>query len=116
MQTEVWEGPKVDTEFCLSFLGIPNANEISYLPAFLSSFIKEHNFSGVQIWRDSVRHSSVIDDVISQNVGSYSLVDIVPMIHQQRLIKSSAEQALMRKSCEIIASSVQETMKVSREA
>ena len=107
----MWEGPKIDMELCLNFLGIPNVNYASYLPSFVSSFMSQHG-SSVQIWRDPNRSNDVIDGAASQRGSFYSLCDLVPLVHELRLIKSPAEQELMRKTCRIISNAVQDTMKV----
>ncbi len=95
-------------------LGIQQSNHVSQMAPFLCSFIKENHLSGVQIWRDAGRSVQVIDDVISQKGGSINTQDLVPLIHNLRVIKSKSEQELMRRSCSIIAQAGIETMKVER--
>ncbi|KAI9562058.1 hypothetical protein GHT06_013023 [Daphnia sinensis] len=112
--TEMWEGPKADLEFCLNVLGIEQANYFSHIAPFMCSFIKQNHLSGVQIWRDPGRSFQIVDDVISQKTGSIIARDIVPLLHNLRVIKSKSEQELMRKSCSIIASATIETMKMSQ--
>lgn len=109
----MWEGPKLDLDFILSYLGIQQANYIAHLSSFLSAFIADNHLSGVQIWRDSSQSCKTLDDVITKQSGSVNVLDLVPIIHQLRLIKSPAEQQLMRRSCDIIAKAGIETMKVS---
>lgn len=79
---------------------------------FLCSFIKENQLSGVQIWRDPGRSYQVMDDVMSKQGGAVTSLDLVPLIHSLRVIKSKSEQELMRRSCSIIADAAIETMKV----
>lgn len=112
LQTEVWEGPKLSFGFCSSFLGIQKADYVSHLGTFLSAFISENSVSGVQVWHDAGHSGSIVNDVFSQRSGSITPMDLLPVLHQLRLIKSKAEQELMRNSCAIIASAVIETMKV----
>lgn len=109
----MWEGPKTDLEFTYNFLGIQQANYTAHLASFLSAFIADNKKTGVQIWRDSSQSCQALDDIVRKQNGSISVLDIVPIIHQLRLIKSPAEQQLMRKSCEIIAKAGIETIKVS---
>ena len=111
-KTEVWEGPKLNLDFCLKILGIQQANYVLQMSPFLCSFIKENHLNGVQLWRDAGRSVQVIDDVISQKGGSVNTLDLVPLIHKLRVIKSKSEQELMRRSCAIIAQAGIETMKV----
>ena len=111
-QTEVWEGPKVDLDFCLNILGIEQANYFSQIAPFVCSHIKQNHLNGVQIWRDPGRSFRIIDDVITQQGGSITTLDYVPLIHLLRVIKSKSEQELMRRSCSIIADAAIETMKV----
>ena len=109
----MWEGPKLNFEFSSNFLGIEKGDYMTHLPGFLTSFINEHKLSGVNIWRDVSRASRIIDDVMSHAGGSTASLDLTPTLHHLRLIKSKAEQELMRRSCSIIAKSVIETMKVN---
>ncbi len=108
----MWEGPKLSFDFCSKFLGIDKIDYVSHLGSFLSSFMSENNMSGVQIWRDAGRLCPIVDDVMSHKGGSSLAVDVIPVLHHLRLIKSKAEQELMRRSCNIIADAVIETMKV----
>lgn len=78
----------------------------------MCSFLKQNQLTGVQIWRDPGRSFQIVDDVISQTSGSITALDIVPLLHSLRVIKSKSEQELMRRSCSIIASATIETMKV----
>lgn len=112
VQTEVWEGPKLNFDFCSTFLGIEKGEYVSHLPSFLTSFINENKMSGIQIWRDTNRPSRIVEDVMSHTGGSIASLDVTPILHHARLIKSEAEQELMRRSCSIIANSVIKTMKV----
>jgi len=110
-QVETWEGPKLNLDFCINFLGIQQANYTSHLPSFITSFAREHKF-GFQIWKDVSRPFRVLDDVISQIGGSIPTLDLLPVLHHLRVVKSKCEQELMRKSCSIISDAVVETMKV----
>ena len=103
----------MDHEFCLSFLGIEQANYVSNFTHFLSSVHNENRLNGVQIWRDPGLLCSVVDGAINQMQGvSFPVLDLIPVIHQIRVLKSKAEQELMRRSCSIASSSMLETMKV----
>ena len=108
----MWEGPKVDLDFCLNILGIEQANYFSHIAPFVSCFVKQNHVNGVQIWRDPGRPFHIIDDVITQKSGSITTLDYVSLIHNLRVIKSKSEQELMRRSCSIIAEATIETMKV----
>lgn len=108
----MWEGPKLNTDFTLNGLGIESVHSFNQLAPFLCSFIKENRVSGVQLWRDAGRSFSVIDDVISQQGGSVKTLDLIPLIHRLRVIKSKSEQELMRRSCSIITDAALKTMKV----
>ena len=109
---EIWEGPKLNLDFCLNILGIEQANYDSQIAPFVCSIIKQNHLNGVQIWRDPGRSFRIIDDVITQKGGSITTLDYVPLIHNLRVIKSKSEQELMRRSCSIIAEATIETMKV----
>ncbi|XP_046440960.1 xaa-Pro aminopeptidase 3-like [Daphnia pulex] len=114
LNTEVWEGPKLDLDFCVNILGIEQANYDSQIAPFVCSYIKQNHLNGVQIWRDHGRSFRIIDDVITQKGGSIATLDYVPLIHNLRVIKSKSEQELMRRSCSIIAEATIETMKKSK--
>lgn len=108
----MWEGPKLSLDFCLNVLGIQQANLLSQMAPFLSSFIKENMRSGVQVWRDPGRSFHMMDDLLSKNGSAVASLDLVPLIHNLRVIKSKSEQELMRRTCSIIADAAIETMKV----
>lgn len=108
----MWEGPKLDLDFCLNALGIEQADHSSRITPFLSSFIKQNLVNGVQVWRDRGRECLLLDDVFAKAGGSIARGDLVPLIHKLRVIKSASEQELMRRSCSVIAKSAIETMKV----
>ena len=94
-------------------MGIQQADYTTHISPFLTAFLAENQRSGVQIWRDSSQPCKPLDDVMSKQSGSVKTLDLAPIIHQLRLIKSPAEQQLMRRSCDIIAQAGIETMKVS---
>lgn len=104
----------MNLDFCLNVLGIQQANLLSQMAPFLSSFIKENLRSGVQLWRDPGRSFHMMEDLLSKNGSAVASLDMVPLIHHLRVIKSRSEQELMRRTCSIIADAAIETMKVRR--
>jgi len=111
---EMWEGPKLDETFCRSFLGIQRADHVSEFASFFSSFVKDSQPSGVQIWRDLDNSCPLVVDAVNQHGASSHLKDIIPIIHNMRVYKSKAEQELMRETCIIASNAVKETMKITK--
>ncbi|XP_030759104.1 xaa-Pro aminopeptidase 3 isoform X2 [Sitophilus oryzae] len=113
---ELWDGPRTHPEDAPDFFGVDQSLPISELPNFINSFRKSS--SVVNLWYDlesnvSTETSNIVRDYLKE-CGNKHFESPRNFIHKLRLYKSTAEIALMQKSCDIASKAIAETMEYSR--
>lgn len=113
--SELWDGPRTGVERAPEFFGIDQALPFSELKAFLKMLMKEQK--NAKLWFD---HSNKIHPEVSSIMSPFSdqnepkCESPRPHIHQMRLIKSPAEQSLIRRACQISSEAIAGAMAVTR--
>ncbi|XP_054270929.1 xaa-Pro aminopeptidase 3-like [Macrosteles quadrilineatus] len=100
---EKWDGPRTGVQGALELFGVDQALPFTELNTFLSSYAQ--TYKQFTIWYDfsSNIHPEVhsVMETFSSRITGKSSESPRPVLHQQRLIKSAAEQELMAHTCEI---------------
>ncbi|XP_035208838.1 xaa-Pro aminopeptidase 3-like [Stegodyphus dumicola] len=112
-----WEGLKMDLNNTKKFLGIDRTMYVDDIENFLQSFAESNN--KFVLWYDylSLPFKPIHDimrDFMAHYNTHFSLESPRKLLHQLRVIKSSSEAELMRKTCKIAAESMREVMQFSR--
>ena len=112
---ELWDGPRTGVTAAQSMFGVDETYSLGEFEHFVSCFLNE-NKKGI-VWYDS-------EDILQPKIDRY-LQQIVKLshrkifscpkilIHQLRIIKSSAEIELMKQTCEIGSYAVAKTIERS---
>ncbi|XP_014675847.1 PREDICTED: probable Xaa-Pro aminopeptidase 3 isoform X2 [Priapulus caudatus] len=113
---ELWDGARAGTDGALALTGVDQALSFDELEKYLKAYLKgSRNFG---IWYDYVApvnptlHSNVIRKFIMEERQAF-VEQCRPIVQRQRLVKSPAEAELMRRTCQIAAEAMTETMKFS---
>lgn len=113
----MWEGARTDvSERSRAHFGLDQILPLSHLTNFLSSYAKTH--VEYLLWYDYLNpthddlHKVVLD--FMHGGGHQGIESPRSEIQALRVVKSEAEVALMRRSCEIAAQSIATTMSRSR--
>uniref|UniRef100_A0A1B6I9T9 Aminopeptidase P N-terminal domain-containing protein n=2 Tax=Homalodisca liturata TaxID=320908 RepID=A0A1B6I9T9_9HEMI len=114
-RAEKWDGPRTGVEGAVYLFGVDQALPISELNKFLVTYAKTYN--KFTLWYDflSCIHPEIHAVIKSFSSSSVKVVESPkPIIHQQRLIKSPAEQKLMAKTCEIASKAMVNTITATK--
>ncbi|GAB0098845.1 xaa-Pro aminopeptidase 3 [Sergentomyia squamirostris] len=113
---EMWDGTRTGPELALETFGVDESHEIKYLPEYLVKFSKEYPSS--ILWADY--NALQEQQEVLKAVKSFTheikkpLEPVTTFIHSLRLIKSPAEVALMRRTCQIACQAITKTIQESR--
>ncbi|CAB3368057.1 Hypothetical predicted protein [Cloeon dipterum] len=115
---ELWDGPRFyTTEATADFFGVDLVLPADKLGDYLYAALGDNEKRMTNVWFDKIfgqAHDgsprSTMDTVIANNISSIKLDSTRPLLHQLRVIKSLAEIELMRKTCQIGADAVAETI------
>ncbi|XP_002740969.1 xaa-Pro aminopeptidase 3-like, partial [Saccoglossus kowalevskii] len=115
---ELWDGPRSGIEGALDFIGMNTAYNNNDLSEYLTHFTKKSN---VVLWYDFLKpthpafHSKLMKGLILpiRNQGC-SIKTLEETLHQMRVIKSPAEQELMKQSAIIGSDALTDVMRSSR--
>ena len=121
-EKEQWEGKKLDEAAAVLSLGVDEAYTLLELDAFMSLFLKgkekvffPHNDKGllkkIKRWGQQDRQDPQQKDKMKKPIV---LVDLDPLLAEQRLYKSFAEIAIIREACSIAAEAHQALMQFCR--
>ena len=115
-KSELWEGPCAGIDGAKDLLGIENVHSISQFESYISCYLKET--SDFVLWYDALKpasaklHHTMLAMI---NEGKHTVMERpTSIIHSLRLVKSPAEIQLMRRSCEIAAFAMTETIAFSK--
>uniref|UniRef100_A0A1B6MA28 Aminopeptidase P N-terminal domain-containing protein n=1 Tax=Graphocephala atropunctata TaxID=36148 RepID=A0A1B6MA28_9HEMI len=114
-RAEKWDGPRTGVEGAVNLFGVDQALPFTELNKFLSFYAKTCN--KFTLWYDflSCIHPEVHAVLKSFSSSAAKAVESPkPIIHQQRLIKSPAEQKLMAKTCEIASKGMINTIAATK--
>lgn len=118
---EIWHGRRLGAERAPEELGVDKAYELARLDSLLPELLNQRQHVYATRSLISGTHSSlqkamtVCHSSPKQSlVAPASIVDISDVIHQMRLIKSSAELALMQKSADISCEAHSRAMRVCK--
>ncbi|CAG9770275.1 unnamed protein product [Ceutorhynchus assimilis] len=113
---ELWDGPRTHPEDAPAFFGVDHSLPISELSKFLGSYRKTVPSSNLWYDFEGSSHKDihrVVCDYIKDS-SNKKFESPRNFIHKLRLYKSTAEIALMQKSCDIASRAIVETMSYSR--
>lgn len=106
--TELWDGVVTGLGEGAEFFGVDQAVDINELSSYISLACKSEKPDIVWYNAEESEFSSV-SQVVSELVKGITLQSPTNLIHRLRVLKSAAEQNLMRKTCEIAAQAINET-------
>ncbi|XP_064637072.1 xaa-Pro aminopeptidase 3-like isoform X2 [Lineus longissimus] len=112
---ELWEGPSAGVEGGRDLLGIQNVKPLDHLDRYLANYLKDSN--KFCLWYEYLKP-------VNQKIHSNSFLPLMKeanrvetptkIVHHQRLMKSTAEIELMRKSNRIASEAFVEVMKFTK--
>ncbi|XP_011500575.1 PREDICTED: probable Xaa-Pro aminopeptidase 3 [Ceratosolen solmsi marchali] len=115
-QIELWEGPRTGVTAALPFFQVDQVFPVSEFHSILQSFLNAHKNSIV--WYDG---ANILQAEVHQNLqqliktlNKQEFNNPKSFLHELRVIKSKAEQNLMRRSCEIASAAISETIRKSK--
>lgn len=110
--TEMWDGVVTGLGEGPSFFGVDHAVDVKDLSNFLSSAYKANSHDVIWYNQEESEFRDVTSTVAELVKGStkVDLFSPTALIQQQRLLKSPAEQELMRQTCRIASEAINETM------
>lgn len=111
---ELWDGPRTGVEHSIDFFGVDEAYPLTSFHKFIERVSASSESS--TCWYDekaAFRPELLSEIVRSRGSNSGQLETPTTFLHQQRVIKSTAEIELMRRTCEIASQAVNATMKES---
>ncbi|XP_070552673.1 xaa-Pro aminopeptidase 3-like [Ptychodera flava] len=114
---ELWDGPRSGTQGATDFIGVDVAYENGGLAEFLEQ-LSQHN--NIVLWYDFLKpthpefHNKIMKQLILpvRNAGN-AIKTLEETLHRMRVIKSPAEQELMRQSASIASHAFINVMKFS---
>nr|WP_136251811.1 Xaa-Pro aminopeptidase [Ningiella ruwaisensis] len=118
---EVWHGRRLGVEAAPKALGIDQAHSIDTLDELLPELINGHEHLYYTL--DKYPHvDSAVQKALARcknapkqsMVAPRSIIDVAPMLHDMRRIKSESELELMRKAAQISADAHKRAMSVTR--
>ncbi|XP_077984975.1 xaa-Pro aminopeptidase 3-like [Glandiceps talaboti] len=115
---ELWDGPRSGVEGAVNFIGMDTAYNNSELCDYLVQFSERKE---LVLWYDFLKpahpefHSKIMQHLIHPiRKQGCAIKTLEESLHQMRVIKSTAEQCLMRKSASIASQAFINVMKYSK--
>ncbi|KAK9498760.1 hypothetical protein O3M35_003323 [Rhynocoris fuscipes] len=112
--SELWEGPRTGIELAPEVFGVDDAMPINHLEEILSKIGAQNSI----LWYDAL---NPVNSVVHKSVQSFlfsnkpkDLKEIRNKIHELRVIKSEAEQILLRKSAEIASDAIKLSIETTK--
>lgn len=115
---EMWDGPRSGTDGAVSLTGVDCAENNDMFKEFLETSVDQHQF--ISLWYDTINpvnasfHARYIDSILRYRYRT-AIESPRPLIQLLRLIKSPAEVALMKQTCNIASLAFKEVMKFTNE-
>lgn len=107
---EMWDGPRTGHENAVELFAVDEANITQNFQSYVDNF---RNQSGSLIWYDERNSDQKHLNSIVHPTSTASIDNPTKFIHTLRWIKSDAEIEMMRKTCEVGAQAVNETIRKS---
>ncbi|XP_064609057.1 xaa-Pro aminopeptidase 3-like isoform X2 [Liolophura sinensis] len=113
---ELWDGPRSGVEGAVDLTGVDEAYNIHELEHYLQCYCRDTD--SFAVWYDYIRpchndlHNRVLAQFLTQNRHT-AMETTNQLVQALRLIKSPAEVALMKRSCEIASEAFQSVMQFS---
>lgn len=107
---EMWDGPRTGHENASELFAVDEANVIQNFQSYVDSF---RNQAGSLVWYDERNSDQKHLNEIVHPIDTASIDNPTKFIHSIRWIKSDAEIAMMRKTCEVGSQAVNETIRKS---
>lgn len=114
-RSELWDGPRTGVDAAKNLFDIDESFEFSDFELFITSFIN-NNKNNCTIWYDNKNIiSQDIHKKLNQIIKKTNII-LSPetLFHQLRIIKSSSEINLMKKSCEIASNAISKTIETGK--
>ncbi|XP_059617240.1 xaa-Pro aminopeptidase 3 [Phlebotomus argentipes] len=113
---EMWNGTRTGPEMGVEVFGVDESHDTKHLMDYLTKFSKENR--SCVLWGDRSalqEQPEVLNSVsmLSEQIEK-PLEPVTSLIHRLRLIKSSAEVELMRRTCQIASKAINRTITESR--
>lgn len=113
---ELWEGARTGVDLAIELFGVDQAYSAE---AFENELTRKIQFDKPLIWFDSKcsdlpNINETVKKVITGINDTHILHSPTTIIHGMRLFKSSAEQNLMRRTCQIASTAINEVMAESK--
>ncbi|XP_014270651.1 xaa-Pro aminopeptidase 3 [Halyomorpha halys] len=116
IHSELWEGPRTGIHNAPQFFGVdvakPNSNLLEEL------YVLKKALDKFTLWYD---YSKPVNPFVQQTVAKFvadtkfeALVSVKSKLHELRLIKSDAEQAVLKESAEIASRGIESAMAVTK--
>lgn len=109
---ELWEGSRTGVDLAVDLFGLDKSHPCDVFEREIERYVE---LNKPVIWYDmKVSDQNNITEFVKRLLGNLHIESPTSIIQGMRLFKSQAEQNLMRKTCEIASTSINEVMKESR--
>lgn len=115
VRDELWDGARTGVENAIDFFGVDEAYPLTAFNKFVEDFFAKSKSSNV--WYDELANIQTnLTDALKKcsTAASIHFQSPAQYLHELRVIKSSSEAELMRKTCEIAAKAINLTMQQSQ--
>lgn len=116
--SELWDGPRTGVHEAPKLFEVDEALPIEQFNQYLASHAK--STPGFMLWYDfrqpiDLKVHQILSSFVSDVAHSVAKMWMSPrkLVHELRVIKSPAEQVLMRKSCQIASKAIETTIATS---
>ncbi|KAK3920238.1 Xaa-Pro aminopeptidase 3 [Frankliniella fusca] len=113
--SELWDGPRTGVHEAPKLFDIDEAFPVEHLNQYLAAHAK--TTPGFMLWYDfrqpiDLKVHQILSSFVSDVAQSVAKMWMSPrkLVHELRVIKSPAEQVLMRKSCQIASKAIETTI------
>lgn len=112
---ELWDGWRTGVENAIPFFGVDEAYPLASFDSFIQRICTDSKHLNV-FYDESADTQPSLTKTLRKHVAAASahLKSPTELIHQLRVIKSTAEIELMRKTCRIASTAINKTMQESR--
>lgn len=115
VRDELWDGARTGVENAIDFFGVDEAYPLTAFNKFVEDFFAKPKSTNV--WYDELANIQTnLTDALKKcsTAGSIHFQSPTQYLHELRVIKSSSEAELMRKTCQIAAKAINLTMQQSQ--
>ena len=114
--SELWDGPRTGVDAAVTMFNVDQSLPVTEFEHFFVSHVNEHKRS--HVWYDNAEpvqpelHRKLSH--LIKLVNNQSFLSPKRIFHELRLVKSTSEINLMRRSCEIASAAIAKTIEVSK--